>query len=144
MPERKDPSTVAVAIRIKTARERACLTKEEVARKVGVARSTYYGYESGTRRPKSDQLAEMSRLFGVSADWLTGATDDPRTMAQIIGTTEPDDAFQTEEAEFRRWAKDSIDARFFHDFNASPDEAKAALMRDMRKVWREHQNRLGK
>lgn len=55
---------------IKAAREQAGYSQKELARIVGVAPSTFNGYESGTHDPKSDLLMKIARACQVSVDFL--------------------------------------------------------------------------
>ena len=57
---------------IKEARERAGLSQKELAEKIGVAPNTFHGYESGKHDPKSNVLADIARVCGVSVDFLLG------------------------------------------------------------------------
>ena len=57
---------------IKEARERAGLSQKELAEKIGVAPNTFHGYESGKHDPKSNLLADIARVCGVSVDFLLG------------------------------------------------------------------------
>ena len=57
---------------IKEARERTGLSQKELAEKIGVAPNTFHGYESGKHDPKSNLLADIARVCGVSVDFLLG------------------------------------------------------------------------
>lgn len=56
--------------RLKQARKNAGMTQEDVAKLLGVAKSTYSGYETGKSEPSMNAIANMMRFFVVSADWL--------------------------------------------------------------------------
>ena len=56
--------------RLKQARKNAGMTQEGVAKLLGVAKSTYSGYETGKSEPSMNAIANMMRFFAVSADWL--------------------------------------------------------------------------
>jgi transcriptional regulator with XRE-family HTH domain len=47
-------------------------TQEEVATKVGAARSTYANWESGKREPDLATAEKLADLFEVSVDYLMG------------------------------------------------------------------------
>lgn len=51
-------------------RKKAGLTQEKVAQSIHLERSTYAHYEIGTSTPKAEILLLLSRLFGVTADFL--------------------------------------------------------------------------
>lgn len=57
---------------IKEAREAAGLSQKELASRLGVAPSTYHGYENGDHDPKSDMLARIATICSVSVDYLLG------------------------------------------------------------------------
>ncbi len=56
---------------------------QEVADCVGVAKSTYAGYESGYRQPTIESIQTMSRVLRTSADYLLGLTDYPDPPAEL-------------------------------------------------------------
>ncbi|MTT30711.1 helix-turn-helix domain-containing protein [Terrilactibacillus sp. BCM23-1] len=43
---------------------------QDIADKLGIAKSTYAGYESGYRRPPLHALIQIANLFDVSIDYL--------------------------------------------------------------------------
>ena len=53
------------------------MTQEDVAKKIGVARTTYAMYEQNSREPDNETLQKLGDFFGVSVDYLLGRTDDP-------------------------------------------------------------------
>lgn len=56
--------------RLKQARLSAGLTQREVSNMIGVAVSTYSGYETGKSEPSMNNIANLMRLFEITADWL--------------------------------------------------------------------------
>ena len=52
------------------------LSQEQVARLLGVDRSTISSYESNVRQPPLDTLSRIADVFGVSTDYLLGRTSD--------------------------------------------------------------------
>lgn len=65
------------AQRLKQLRKKRKLTMQEVADYVGVAKSTYAGYESGYRQPTIESIQLISRKLQSSADYLLGLTEFP-------------------------------------------------------------------
>lgn len=76
--------------------ERICLLRRrqgwsqaELAKHLRVSPSTVGMYEQGRREPSLDGAVELSRMFGVSVDYLlTGkplSEEDVRAMEQAIG-----------------------------------------------------------
>lgn len=49
----------------------------DVAKYIGVDRTTYSNYETGKRDPDTDTVVKLANLFDVTTDYLLGNTDDP-------------------------------------------------------------------
>lgn len=69
--------------RLKQLRKTRKLTMQEVADYVGVAKSTYAGYESGYRQPTIESIQTISRKLRTSADYLLGLTDYPEPPTEL-------------------------------------------------------------
>jgi repressor LexA len=74
---------VTVGRRIAELRELSEKTQDELAREIGITRSALSLYELDKREPDFSTLQKIAEHFRVSADYLLGATDDPRTAEQI-------------------------------------------------------------
>lgn len=61
--------------RLKELRKEKRLTVEQLADKLGSAKSTISRYENGKREPKKDFLEMLSSFFDVSISYLLGETD---------------------------------------------------------------------
>lgn len=48
---------------------------------LGIAKSTYAGYESGHRRPSLEAIAQIADLFDTSTDYILGRVDHPSPQA---------------------------------------------------------------
>lgn len=48
---------------------------QEVAIRIGLAKSSYAGYEGGYRHPPMEKLIALAKLYQVSTDYLLGLTD---------------------------------------------------------------------
>lgn len=66
----------AMGRRIRAARVNKGLKQVEVATMLEITQGSLSQYELGRTEPKASVLWKMSRLFGVSADWLLNLTDD--------------------------------------------------------------------
>ena len=68
--------------RIKELRNQLHLSQDYVAKFLGINRSTYTQMENGKRKVLADEVAQLSILFGVSADSLLNNTEisQPATM----------------------------------------------------------------
>ena len=58
--------------RIHRLRERAGLSQAELARRLSVTRSAVNAWESGLSAPTAYYIAELAKLFHISADFLLG------------------------------------------------------------------------
>lgn len=55
---------------IRRLREQRNMTQEELAKKIGVGRSTVAKWESGDNMPRAKQLIALSQFFEVKVDSL--------------------------------------------------------------------------
>ena len=51
------------------------ITKQEAAKRIGVAQPTYLRYESGERIPSLHVIKNIAETFNTSVEYLTGETD---------------------------------------------------------------------
>lgn len=56
--------------RIREARKKMGLTQQEVAKMLGIAKSTYTGYETGNSNPDMYKMAQIMRALNVDANYL--------------------------------------------------------------------------
>ena len=61
--------------RLKSIRKSKKIKVDTITDYLDIARSTYNGYEAGTRRPDSEKLVKLSKVFNTSIDYITGKTD---------------------------------------------------------------------
>ena len=74
-----------LAVRLRKAREAAGLTQEDVARKLGLSRSSIAQIELGNRSVSSLELDQLARLYGRSLDELLAeAFDAEETLVAIF------------------------------------------------------------
>ncbi len=57
--------------RLRKLRSEKGISQEEVAKYIGISRTGYNRYESGDIKPVR-KLKELSKLFGVSTDYILG------------------------------------------------------------------------
>ena len=69
--------------RLKNLRLERRLTMQEVAFKIGLAKSSYAGYEGGHRSPPVDKLIALAKLYQVSTDYILGLTDIPDSVNSL-------------------------------------------------------------
>lgn len=107
-----------LSVRIRTARVRAGLSQQELARLVGVSRTAVSNWESSARvaRPSSERLEIICRLTNVSWEWL--ATGRGEVSLKGHDT-------QALDAEL---VNDLIERKLLAAFRLAEDEVKKALL----------------
>ncbi len=63
-------------IRLKELRTEKNVTQQEIADKIGVSRKVYANWENEINQPDLKMLSSLADIYGVSADYLLGRTDD--------------------------------------------------------------------
>ena len=63
--------------RLKEAREKRGLTQAGLSKKAGLPSTTISHFESGSRKPSFDNLRRLTKVLGVSTDYLMGIVDTP-------------------------------------------------------------------
>ena len=79
--------------RLKALRKGVHMRQEDVAKQIGVARTTYLNMESGARLPREYELQKLSELYKIPVDdILYGEIDDSETRTrrswQCVSTEE--------------------------------------------------------
>ena len=77
-----------IAERIAALREQRHLTQAELAKRLGVTRSSVNAWELGISVPSTQYLVELAALFGVSTDFLLGV--EATETVSVVGLTEQD------------------------------------------------------
>ena len=75
--------------RLKELRRKHRMSMLELGHRIGTAKSTVAGYESGAREPALATVAEISRIFNVTSDYLLGVTDVPTPPTKANEGAEP-------------------------------------------------------
>lgn len=70
--------------RIKELREQNGLTQTELARKIGVTRSSINGWEMGVSIPSIMKLVELALFFHVTTDYLLGMENARRLDVETL------------------------------------------------------------
>lgn len=65
------------------ARKRAGLTQQELADRLGVARSTINMYELGNREPKDEMVEKLAEALGTTPAEITGWSAIPRGFLEV-------------------------------------------------------------
>ena len=66
----------SLANKIVNLREEGNITQSELARRLGLDKSSMSKIESGSRKVSTDELKRISQIFEVSTDYLLGNTTD--------------------------------------------------------------------
>lgn len=76
--------------RIKELRAEKNILQSKLASLLTVRQNTVSNWETGRSEPDQDALREMSKIFGVSIDYILGNTDikNPLTSEDMNGLTE--------------------------------------------------------
>lgn len=61
---------LAIGQKIKTAREQAHITQNELAKALGLSTHYVSAIERGIKTPKLETFVAIAKVLGVSADWL--------------------------------------------------------------------------
>ncbi|ANV74332.1 transcriptional regulator (plasmid) [Bacillus thuringiensis] len=72
--------------RLHTLRKERKLRQEDMAKQLGIARTTYAMYEQGNREPDYNTLIKLATFFEVSIDYLLGTTE----TRQVTDIQDPD------------------------------------------------------
>ena len=71
-------TNIEIGTRIKSTRDLRGLTLDDIASRVGVAKSTISRYENGTiSKLKLPVLESIAKALDVDPNWIIGNTDDP-------------------------------------------------------------------
>jgi transcriptional regulator with XRE-family HTH domain len=76
--------------RLKAARKFLGLTQKQVGEKLGKSTITVKKYEKGDRIPDVNALAEISKTFNISADYILGLTNMMHSPGDIPNENLPD------------------------------------------------------
>ena len=63
--------------RLKEEREHKGMSQQNLAKILGVGRSTLAGYETGNSTPPLDILIKYADIFNTTVDYLVGRTNNP-------------------------------------------------------------------
>ena len=72
--------------RIRQMRKDRHLRQSDLAKELGVRKTTISNYETGYSIPKREVLGKISKFFGVSMDYLCASTDETKKYLQTMET----------------------------------------------------------
>ena len=76
--------------KLKRLRESREWSQAELARRSGITKSAISTYELDMRTPSADVVRALSKVFGVSSDYLLGIAE--RRTVEVEGLSEHDEA----------------------------------------------------
>lgn len=68
--------------RLKESRIKSGLTQEQLAEKLGIAKSTLSGYESGNREPTVATIAKVMDILNIDANYLY--QDETNSLTELV------------------------------------------------------------
>ena len=77
-----------VAERIKCLRDQKGMTQADLAKQLGITRSSVNAWEMGISVPSTQYIVELAGIFKVSTDYLLGV--DTSASVSVAGLTEKD------------------------------------------------------
>lgn len=77
-----------IAEKIKFLREKKGITQSDLAKRLGITRSSVNAWELGISVPSTQYIVELSSLFAVSTDYLLGV--EKTSTIDINGLSEKD------------------------------------------------------
>ncbi|MGE7184306.1 helix-turn-helix domain-containing protein [Peribacillus sp. NPDC006672] len=72
--------------RLTTLRKGKRWSLQYTADRLGIAKSTYAGYESGHRRPSLETINLLAGLYDTSTDYILGRVDYPALLSGNVST----------------------------------------------------------
>lgn len=94
---------------LKVFRESLGMTQKEFAASLSIGLTTYNGYETGARDPKSDFWIAVAKKYGVTIDYLMGYSPEPDKTSEDIKKSPPEsseDSAREEQLRLERsWAQ---------------------------------------
>lgn len=127
----KDGSLLAV--RLKLLRRAARMTQEDVSDMLDVSRSAYTYYERDRSKPDFDTLITLSKIFGVSIDYLVGLSNLPeRRREEAQAADALSETEMTGEHAINQLSRE--ERHFLCMYRLLSDAAQETLLADMKKT----------
>lgn len=125
---------ILIGSRIKEARKELDMTLDDVAKKVGVAKSTIQRYEAGLiTSPKLPVLVAIANTFGVNENWIKGISDEKRAAKKNTKEFEdnriPVPVLGEVSAGLGTYADDNITGYIFEDKSNMTDDSEYAYLK---------------
>ena len=128
---------------IRNARIKAGLTISEAADQIGIAYSTYAGYEIGHREHKLEILQKISKAFKVSVDDLL---DIPPLTSKDIPLSDNDDTrvfLSNDDQEYwKRFLSNNRNLKLFRKYSMLTESAQDRVDATVNDIWSNPANRI--
>ena len=106
-----------IAERLRLLRKEKGLSKRELVNMLPINYSTYANYESGFREPNSEVLQLVSRHFGVSIDYVIGATENRMRADEVAVLTDAEHTHVMQYRSLDAHGKDLVDIVLQKEFD---------------------------
>ena len=87
MPLRRGGGSLTFGDRLREARLQKGLTQEQLAKQIGVAKSTLTGYEKGNREPDVFKIKRILEVLDLDSDYLLGVSRQTRPKEDGLSDT---------------------------------------------------------
>ena len=77
-----------IADRIKSLREQQHITQSDLAKQLGITRSSVNAWEMGISVPSTQYIVELAHIFNVSTDYLLGV--NTTSTVSVAGLSDKD------------------------------------------------------
>ncbi|BAB05007.1 helix-turn-helix transcriptional regulator [Halalkalibacterium halodurans] len=103
--------------RLRSLRINKKLSQEELAKTLGLNRSTLARYELENTQPDYETLTKMADFFQVTTDYILGRVDDETTQLSISFSHGGEELTEDEKAHLEQELKKyrELKERFFHE-----------------------------
>lgn len=119
-----------LAQRLRAARQAITpeITQRDVAKRLGLSPSTVNLWEAGKTEPNATTLAELSRWYNVSCDWLLGVDSSKRMVIANKAAPRLHAVPVVLPSEMARWHWDVVEALLQTEIAYPPQTAAAMLV----------------
>lgn len=119
-----------IGTRIKEIRKEKDMTLEDVAKRIGVAKSTIQRYEAGLIiSPKQPVLAAMAKAFNVREEWLCGTSDNKDEPATFDDGMIPIPVLGEVSAGNGKYATDNVTGYIFEEKESMTDDCEYVYLK---------------
>lgn len=109
------------------------MTQQETATAIGIAQTTYAGYETGRHEPSVEILIRLADIYKVSMDYITGRYED----YEDIENEEYDEYYAIKKAE------EEAEKQEYRDMVDMENHSSLMSYRDTQKAIKEEQKKRG-